>query len=167
MNYVKYINGVTPNQVIDDKYYIAKNICAEIWDKPDKQVFEDVFHQTLMKCLVKFGKEKYDYDYLKAYFFKAFRINMIRHYLYSYNKMKSGIYVNDLIIPVTYNIDDHMDGFDMINYIRNSRGDEIANMLQDNLSGMTYKELAQKYHTTSIYYILSGIKDELKKIYLK
>lgn len=155
---------VTPKRMIEVKYEKAKNICLNIWDKPNKYFFEDIFHDTIYKCLITLENKKFDQDYLKSYFFKSFRINMVRFYGYSYNKLNSGLEIENSLIPVINNYDEHLDGFGMLDYVKQNYGDESRNMLWDNLTGYTYKELDKIYNTNS-FYQLNKIKNDLKSFY--
>lgn len=159
------VGDTTPNNMIQHKYDRAKIICESIWDKPDKFYFEDIFHDTILRCLVTLGDNKLSQDFMKSYFFKAFRINTIRHYGYAYNKQKSDIDMTDIIIPVEINVEGHMDCEEMMKYVNKNYGDEIRNMLWDNLTGIPYTEL-DKIYKTNTRYTLGKVKDKLKSIYV-
>lgn len=166
MNKIEILGDTTPHNMIEVKYDKAKKICLSIWDKPrSKQEFEDIFHDTIYRCLLTLGKQELSQEYMKSYFFKAFRINMIRRFGYAYNKYNSGKEIENVIIPVNSDYTNHIDGFGMLDLVEKRHGKEMRQMLWDNLNGITYQELNKLYNTNA-YYELSKLKDELKKYYL-
>ena len=156
--------NITPKIYIETKYDTAKHICRNIWHDNDHLDFEDIFHDTIYRCLIYLEDKEQPAIDLRSYFFKAFRINMIRNYGYSYNKYRSGDDISNVLIPLNINTDIHIDGFDMLNLVKVTYGDIIYNMLWDNLRGLTYKELDEKYNINS-FYTLSKVKKFLKEYY--
>lgn len=167
LTYIPIIGDTTISKCIEVRYDLGKTVALDMWDKPkDKMSFEDIFHDTLYRCMKSLGQRKMPEEELHAYFFKAFRINMVRHFKYAYNKLQSGIEVESMLIPTIPYYDGHLDGFDMLNLVKDKFGSEAQKMLWYQLQGHTYRTLNEMYGKDS-YYLLNKIKNYLKSYYDK
>lgn len=79
------IDGVaTFKELVQEYYQLLKEKALMAWKKPLNEDFEDIFHNTLLNCLIKLNELRQKCDYMVAYFYKAFTTNMIRYFKYAY-----------------------------------------------------------------------------------
>lgn len=118
---------------------------------------EDVFHDTLIKCLDKVS----DMSNFNNYLFVSFRNNMAREKLYHRNLMHSELpdnyeqSINDTEVLVEYN--------DLQRLLKQQFGEVLTEIFNKHLEGYSIKELEEMYNTTQLTYKLKKIKDFCKK----
>lgn len=159
--------STTFHNFADRYYYIGKERCIEIWNNPPKFDFEDIFHNTVDRCLHILDGKIMEKDEMKNYFFKAFRINMVRFYGYSYNAKRSGKEISDAVLEVSYEnaIINHMDGFQMMDFIAKQFGKEMREVFWMHYNGKNILELEEIFGEKGLKYQICKIKSFLKHFY--
>ena len=65
---------------------------------------EDIFHDTLYKCIVQLDDILLTEDEILAYFTKAMQINILRNGIYAYNALRSDDDISSTEEPITFSI---------------------------------------------------------------
>lgn len=155
-------------KVIDEHYDIGKTVSFQIWDNyHDVQGFEDLYHTTLYNAIKCLDGKKMLKNEIAYYFFRAFRVNVIRLHQYAYQRLCNDIDIDGMLIPLSNEkiTENHLDGWGMIELVRKVFDNTIADALMYELNGFTVKTIKEKFNVT--YYQLSKVKDYLKSYYNK
>lgn len=164
--------------------------------------FNDIYHTTLEKCLInydrdtvilmqkkkgvykplEFNDDKYTFnneEEVHRLFFHALRINIIRSFNYSYVKERSGEDVEKLLIPISIDSSNHMDGFQMLEHVRKyfinhkifggteKAGDLARDIIWMILNGHSFRYVEEQLGIKGVAYKASLIQNYLKSIYIK
>ena len=155
------------SEYINRNYNKLVSLLRNEWRKmKNTQSFnEDIFHDTLMKCMERFNDEEFDENIFRAYLVSSFKTNVYRERLYHFNSCRCDADIEKLDIfekervSIDYNIimDDVFSKFGSDNY----------NKFIDWTEGSTIKELNEKYGVNNCRYVIDKIKDYILQNYTK
>lgn len=152
------------NDYVNINYKSLYKMLNYEWRKMESIEFnEDIFHETLIKCMDKFNDKKFNENEFKAYITTSFKMNIIREKQYHVNLMKSDTDVETLNYFITnnFNCDFHiiMDG------IKEKFGKLNYEKFLDWLENKTIKEINEKYKCNNTRYLIDKIKIFVKNEY--
>lgn len=148
---------------INDNYDKFKCLLMAEWRKYSKMQFnEDIFHDTLLKCIERFSNEtdKTDNDF-KAYLVAAFKNNIFRDGAYHRNMKNVDMEVNSFKIPV--NLTSNLDIDLIIKSIEKVFDKTYALQFEDWINGSTIQQINQKYNCTNARYNIDRMLKFCKK----
>ena len=152
------------NQFINTNYHNLYKMLKYEWRKMESSEFdEDIFHDTLIKCMDKFNDRKFDENEFKAYITSSFKMNVIRSKQYYDVSMKSDTDVETLDSTVTMQI--NCDFNTIINDIKEKFGNESCEKFLDWLEDKSIKEINEMYNCKNSRYLIDKIKDYIKNKY--
>lgn len=169
---IDLINGVTPQQLIDQAWYLIRTIKGI--NQLDEIEQEDVVHIAVASVWQKMNEglvPKYNYDYFKGYFFIAIR-NFAYTALRKKNAIKEVEYNEEyVVIDEGYELsyDESPEGkmkMKIVENIISTYKEEYQVMIKDYLAGKKQIEITTKYAKSKSYFllILYRIKDEIARI---
>ena len=148
---------------IDKEYRNLYKLSRIEWKKMKICDFNiDIFHDTLLKCIVKFN-DNTDFNDFIPYFIKAFRINVIREDAYHYKskRIDNSPMINE---PLSnQDIETQIDFNLILCDVCERFGREYCNIFEDWLSGFTIKELNEMYLHINVRYVIDKIRLYLKQ----
>lgn len=156
-------NG-TINEVIEKQYAYILKCCKHECVKNNKVAFdEDVFHDTLLKCIEQLNNKELKQEDVIAYIISSFKTNILRDGQYARNSKKSDNDPYIIIIPVSEKnkIDIGLVKEQLYSVFETLEAD----IFSDWLEGYTIKELNEKYEIKNARYIIDQIKDYIKQYY--
>lgn len=155
--------------LIANKYDELKANCKFAYHQATDECFdEDVFHNTLIKCMETLTTEtinNMDEKALMNYTFIAYKNNMLRDKMYNKTKNVEPL-INKYDIPTeTYSLPEYWDVFEKIqDYIITNFGQDLYEQfclwIIDNKS---ITEIEKMYNTTGLYYKFKKLKENIKK----
>ena len=151
-----FYNNILSNY-IESNYDNIKTLLKKEWYKMKHKNFdEDIFHNTLLKCMDKFNSSKFNENDFIAYLVSSFKTNVIREDSYFINSTKD----NKDVATIKKEIFDNctIDYEYLLNDICEIFNKEYANILEDWLNGCTIKELNQLYNKKNCRYIVDKIR---------
>lgn len=152
------------NQFINTNYHNLYKMLKYEWRKMETSEFdEDIFHDTLIKCMDKFNDRKFDENEFKAYINSSFKMNVIRSKQYYDVSMKSDTDVETLDSTVTMQF--NCDFNTIIKDIKEKFGNESCEKFLDWLEDKSIKEINEMYNCKNSRYLIDKIKDYIKDKY--
>lgn len=152
------------NQFINTNYHNLYKMLKYEWRKMETSEFdEDIFHDTLIKCMDKFNDRKFDENEFKAYITSSFKMNVIRSKQYYDVSMKSDTDVETLDYTVTMQF--NCDFNTIIKDIKEKFGNESCEKFLDWLEDKSIKEINEMYNCKNSRYLIDKIKDYIKNKY--
>lgn len=134
------------------------------WFKRECSEFdEDVYHDTLIKCMELLKDKQMEHSEIMSYIVAAFKTNILRDKTYACNKYRANDDVEAIKIETTAR--DDIDFNLMLSNVYSKFGKDYHEIFLDWLDGMTIKELNEKYNKTNIRYIIERIKEYIKKTF--
>ena len=94
---------VTIKAFISDNYEKLQKIAKRELRKKQYHLFdEDIFHDTLYKCMTQLDDTLLTQDEIIAYFTRAIQVNIVRDSLYAYNTLRSNEDFSEIDEPITF-----------------------------------------------------------------
>jgi len=155
------------NLFIAKNYDVLKNIAIKESNKKTlTDSIQDIFHDTLMKCLKQLENKTMSENEYIAYFTKAIQLNLIRETQYAYNQLKTDVenienWDNELIETNTNSIDYN----NILQAIVDKFGYTWKNAFQLWLEGLTIREINQKLNIKNARYIVDQLKEWVRVNY--
>jgi RNA polymerase sigma factor (sigma-70 family) len=155
------------NEYVAENYDKLKKIATnEARKKMCLEKVEDIFHDTLIKCLKQLNNKTLDENEILAYFTRSIQINLIRDFNYSYSLMKcDGVEINECVNEVdNINVDiiDYNNILQDIEKIFSQKEKIIFKLWTE---GLTIKEINKKMGVEHSRYTVDKIKKWLKNKY--
>lgn len=142
---------------IDIEYKQIKCIVQRnCWSKGIK-FDEDVFEETLTKCLTNLKEDK-TIEGFRAYILVAYNNNLYRESQYAYNSKRS--YTID--IPTKSTTQQHDFIYDELS---KKYGDHIIMYFKEWLAGYSVREIEERHHEKGLTYKFKKIKEYIAKEY--
>ena len=152
------------NQFINTNYHNLYKMLKYEWRKMESSEFdEDIFHDTLIKCMDKFNDRKFDENEFKAYITSSFKMNVIRSKQYYDVSMKSDTDVETLDSAVTMQF--NCDFNTIIKDIKEKFGNESCEKFLDWLEDKSIKEINELHGCKNSRYTIDKIKQYIKNQY--
>ena len=152
------------NRFINENYNSLKSMMKREWRKLESTSFdEDIFHDTLLKCMDKFEEKEFNENDFKAYLTQSFKINVVRERLYYNNNMRSDTDV-EIIEKETFDVS-YIDVNTILENVKSKFGNENYEKFLDWLDDKSIKEINEKHYCNNSRYIIDKIKDFIKKKY--
>lgn len=152
------------NRYINSNYKSIKKMLKVEWRKMETSEFdEDIFHDTLIKCMDKFNDKDFIEDEFRAYIVSSFKMNVIRSKQYYNVSMKSNDDVEtlDSCISNKLNVDYNI----IIRDVREMFGDENCEKFLDWLENKSIKEINETYNCNNSRYLIDKIRNYVKDKY--
>lgn len=150
---------------VNSQYKALHKMLKYEWRKMETSEFdEDIFHDTLLKCMDKFNNvDKFDENEFKAYITSAFKMNVIRSKQYYDVSMKSDTDVEtiDSTITMSFNCDFNI----IIEDVKEKFGKENCEKFLDWLEDKSIKEINEIYNCKNTRYIIDKIREYIKNEY--
>ena len=140
--------------------YVSKNYFT-IRDRVNKESLklfrreldEDVFHDTLLKCDKKFDK---DDKQIINYIFISYKTNYLRELEYARNKNKEDVEVNDLeLLDRDCDLTDYTTIQDLI---INKFGEHEWDLFEEYIAGNSISDISKNHKEKGLYYRFNKIK---------
>ena len=150
--------------VVELEYNYMKRCASQEWSKHNKTALdEDLFHDTLLKCIEQMNNKNLMKEEIIAYIISSFKTNMLRETKYARHTKKDDSDVMNCVIPISdkCSIDIGMVKERILQNFENKDFDMFCDWLQ----GYTIKEINKKYQSTSARYIIDKIKLYIQKHY--
>lgn len=151
----------TINYVVSNSYNRIRTCAKNEWKKYHASTFdEDLFHDTIIKCMETLDKKELQENEIMAYINSSFKTNILRDTQYARNIKKNEDDPYQIVIPISDKpkIDIDIVREDIANVFTESESD----MFNDWLDGMTIKEINEKYESSKARYIIDRIKEYIK-----
>lgn len=133
------------------------------WHQVSTEPFnEDIFHDTLLKCIEKFENKDMENDSeFVSYLRSAFKTNIMREKLYFRNLQSADVPLENIYKPTTphYNIDMVL----VLNKVEIEFGKLQCEQFQEWVEGASIKELNEKYNISNMRYVIDKIRKYVKK----
>lgn len=152
------------NKYIDSNYNSIRKILYNIWRTMDNDDFnEDIFHDTLIKCMDKFNNKQFIEEEFKAYIIASFKMNVIRSKQYFNVAMKSNEDIENIntILSDKFNVDFNI----IIEDVKRKFGQNNCGKFMDWLENKSIKEINEIYNCNNTRYLIDKIKSYIKKTY--
>ena len=150
------------NEFISANYNKIKTTLKKEWHKLETEAFdEDVFHDTLIKCMEQLKDKELPSSEIISYIVAAFKTNTIREKSYAFNKYKADDEIDTIRIETTPRND--IDFNFILSEVCQKFGKSDYEVFLDWLDGMTIKELNEKYNKTNLRYVIERIKKYIKE----
>lgn len=147
---------------------IKKTLKKELRKNRNLEFDEDVFHDTLLKCIEKYDELKFQNDdEFIAYIIVSFKTNLKRDKLYAVNAKRYDGEIEDF--DSTFEYDEpklNMDTNILIEKINKVFGEDTKNKMVDWLiNQLTIKEINKKYNCNNARYTIDKVKEYIKQNY--
>lgn len=157
------------NDFVNKSYDVLKNIAIK---ESNKRIIndsiEDIFHDTLIKCIKQLENKLMSESEYIAYFTKAIQINIIRETQYAYNLLKTD--VEDIENWDGELIETNINSIDFKNILCNIEktfNEQWKNVFQLWLNGLTIQDINEKLKIRNSRYIVDKVKEWVKITYQK
>lgn len=152
-------------EYINNQYENIKKMLKKEYRKIESSEFdEDIFHETLIKCIDIFkNKETFDDNEFKAYLTASFKTNVIRDKQYHVNSMKSDVNIENIDNNAIYK--DNIDFSLVIEDIKITFGYENYEKFMDWLENKSIQEINETYNCKNSRYIIDKIRNYIKNEY--
>lgn len=140
---------------------IRNNIEKESIKKFGCEIDEDIFHDTILKCLKTNNKLDLTKDKLINYIFISYKTNYLRELEYARNKNRDDIEVSNLD-----NIDNdryYIDYNNIKNIIINKFGKKEWSLFEDYIYGESIQDISKENSEKGLYYRFNKIKAYAKQ----
>lgn len=148
---------------------IKKTLKKELRKNRNLEFDEDVFHDTILKCMEKHSDMKFNNEEeFLSYIIVSFKTNLKREKLYAYNATKydGEIDLTNLDIKDTNYNKNNIDIDIILDKIEKEFGEDIANKAYDwIICQLTIKEINEKYNCKNARYIIDKVKDFIERNY--
>lgn len=157
-----YSDGLS--RYINSNYDSIKRMLNNEWRKMESEEFnEDIFHDTLIRCMDKFTDRDFIEDEFKAHITSSFKMNVIRSKQYFDVSMRSDTDVEtvDSLVSDKFNCDFNI----ILEDVKDTFGEESYEKFLDWLEDKSIKEINETYNCKNSRYLIDKIKDYIKKKY--
>ena len=147
---------------------IKKSLKKELRKNRNLEFDEDVFHDTLLKCIEKYNELKFQTDEeFIAYIIVSFKTNLKREKLYAVNAKRYDGEIEDFDSVFEDNDSkSNMDTNILIEKICKVFGEDTKNKMVDWLiNQMTIEEINNKYNCNNARYTIDKVKKFIKQNY--
>lgn len=152
------------NQYINTNYNSIYKMLKYEWRKMETSEFdEDMFHETLMKCMDKFNDKDFNENEFKAYITSSFKMNVIRSKQYFNVSMRSDTDIEtiDSTIVNKFNCDFNI----IIEDVKEKFGVENCEKFLDWLEDKSIKKINEYYNCKNTRYLIDKIRSYVKEKY--
>lgn len=148
---------------------IKKSVKRDLRGNRKLEFDEDVFHDTLLKCMEKYSDIKFNNDEeFISYIIVSFKTNLKRDKLYAVNSKRYDGEIEDFeseFKDISYE-KTNIDTDNLINQINVEFGEDSKNKFVDWLiNQLTIKDINEKYNCNNSRYIIDKIKEYIKENY--
>jgi hypothetical protein len=148
---------------------IKKSVKRDLRGNRKLEFDEDVFHDTLLKCMEKYSDIKFNNDEeFISYIIVSFKTNLKRDKLYAVNSKRYDGEIEDFeseFKNISYE-KTNIDIDNLINQINVEFGEDSKNKFVDWLiNQLTIKDINEKYNCNNSRYIIDKIKEYIKENY--
>ena len=151
---------------IEANYDNIKTLIKKEWYKMKHIKFdEDIFHNTLIKCMEKFNSPNFNENDFMAYLVSSFKTNTIREDSYFTNSKRDDKDVMTIKKEIFDNCSIDIDN--LLSDICETFNREYCDILIDWLDGCTIKELNQLYNKKNCRYIIDKIRKYILENYTR
>lgn len=144
---------------------IKSNISKESIKKLNIELDEDIFHDTILKCIKTCDKLDLTVDQLSNYIFISYKTNYLREQEYARNKNRDDIDLSliDDCKPDKLDID-----YEKMKYIIIDQfGDNEWKLFEDYIYGASISDISKENRETGLYYRFNKIKNYAKRFIQK
>jgi hypothetical protein len=154
----------TIGYVVSKEYNRIRTCAKNEWKKYHTSTFdEDIFHDTIIKCMETLDKKELQENEIMAYITSSFKTNILRDGQYARNVKKNGDDPLQMVIPIS---DKPKIDIDIVkDDVTKNFTEQESEMFNDWLDGMTIKEINEKYGSKKGRYIIDKIKEYIKSNY--
>ena len=154
--------AIITHEYINQNYNKLKNWLMWDWHQMSIEPFdEDIFHDTLLKCIEKFENKDMENDSeFVSYLRSAFKTNALREKLYFRNLQSADVPLENIYRPTTpnYNIDMKL----VLEKVEKEFGKIACEQFQEWVEGSSIKELNEKYNCSNMRYVMDKIRQFVK-----
>lgn len=157
------------NDFVNKSYDVLKNIAIK---ESNKRIIndsiEDIFHDTLIKCIQQLENKLMSESEYIAYFTKAIQINIIRETQYAYNLLKTDVEdIENWDGELTETNINSIDFKNILCNIEKTFNEQWKNVFQLWLNGLTIQDINEKLKIRNSRYIVDKVKEWVKITYQK
>lgn len=156
----QYLDFITNNY-----YKIKSNISKESIKKLNCVLDEDIFHDTIIKCIKTCNKLDLTIDQLSNYIFISYKTNYLRELDYARNKNRDDIDVSNIDDCSLDRID--IDYEKMKDLIIMRFGYNEWKLFEDYVYGASISDISKDNRETGLYYRFNKIKNYAKQFIQK
>ena len=128
------------------------------WSKP---LDEDVFHDTIIKCIETCKENELTVQQLKNYIFISYKRNYLRELEYARNKNRSELPEGfDIEVTDKFNLDYEFVKDRVIEIF----GENEWKLFEDYIYGSKVSEIERENHEKGLYYRFNKIKNYIKRL---
>lgn len=155
------------NEYVAQHYDILKMIATkEISKKICSDYIEDIFHDTLVKCIKQLENKLMEQNEIIAYFTRAVQINVIRETQYAYNSLKTdGVEIEKWNGDLDEMNLSKIDYQNILNDIEIHFSTEWKNIFQLWCEGLTIQDINKTLTINNSRYIVDKLKQWIKNKY--
>lgn len=155
------------NEYVAQHYDALKMIATkEVNKKICSDYIEDIFHDTLIKCIKQLENKPMEQNEILAYFTRAIQVNIIRETQYAYNSLKTdGVEVEEWDVNLNEMNISKIDYQNILNDIESNFSTEWKNIFQLWSEGFTIQEINEKIQINNSRYIVDKLKIWIKHNY--
>lgn len=157
------------NDFVNKSYDVLKNIAIK---ESNKRIIndsiEDIFHDTLIKCIKQLENKLMSESEYIAYFTKAIQINIIRETQYAYNLLKTDVEdIENWDGELTETNINSIDFKNILCNIEKNFNEQWKNVFQLWLNGLTIQDINENLKIRNSRYIVDKVKEWVKITYQK
>ena len=155
------------NEFVAEQYDVLKNIATkEGYMKICQDCIEDIFHDTLIKCIKQLENKPMEQDEILAYFTRAIQVNIIRETQYAYNSLKTdGVEIEEWDEDLDEINLSKIDYQNILNDVQTNFSIEWKNIFQLWTEGLTIQDINEKLSINNSRYVVDKIKIWVKENY--
>lgn len=155
------------NELVAEQYDVLKKIATKEGGKKICQdSIEDIFHDTLIKCIKQLENKLMEQNEILAYFTRAVQMNIIRETQYAYNSLKTdGVEIEEWDEDLDETNLSQIDYQNILNDIETHFSKEWKNIFQLWCEGLTIQEINNKLTINNSRYIVDKLKQWVKDKY--
>lgn len=152
------------NKYINTNYEQLRKMLKYEWRKMETTEFdEDIFHDTLIKCMDKFNDKEFIENDFKAYIVTSFKMNVIRSKQYHDNSMRSDTDIETIDYEETNQF--NCDFVLILKDVKETFGSDSYEKFLDWLEDKSIKEINEEYNCKNTRYLIDKVKEYIKSKY--
>lgn len=155
------------NEYVAEHYDVLQKIATkEANKKICSDYIEDIFHDTLIKCIKQLENKPMELNELLAYFTRSVQVNIVRETQYAYNSLKTDdVEIEEWDEDLDEINTSHIDYHNILNDIENTFSNEWKNIFQLWTEGLTIQEINKELNVSNSRYIVDKLKKWVKDKY--
>ena len=155
------------NEYVAQHYDVLKTIAPkEVSKKICSDYIEDIFHDTLVKCIKQLENKPMEQNEILAYFTRAVQVNIIRETQYAFNSLKTdGVEIEEWDEDLDEMNLSQIDYQNILNDIETNFSIEWKTIFQLWCEGLTIHEINNKLIIQNSRYIVDKLKKWIKEKY--